>query len=252
MSNSIVKNQVFSKECIDWAEMSIYEQSESLLEHTLYNKGLLHLDHLVNPLEEVDRPLTDAYILPPGDAPGMINKFNGNVSEKYEAPLIITEKVLREIFDNREEVHIFIGETEHEGIVFMYVNPLNKEYYIISNCDDAQHITQEIFLANRNFYNENLKSILDRFIPDGDPDPGNTKRFIVKNYIYTEFLRQYGQDTGAKFVVRFYPAMHTIADKYNNRLTFIMVVEKYVKNELVACEKTGLYDRNGLCPPGTC
>ncbi len=252
MSNSIVKNQAFPLKCIDWKEMKVYEQSEALPEHNLYNKVFNNLNHLLYPLEEVHTPLTDGYLLPPGDAPGMINKFNGNVSEKYEAPLLITEKVLHEIFDNREEVHIFIGETEHEGLVFMYLNPEDNEYYIISNCDDVQHITPEIFLANRTFYDENLKSILDRFIPDGDPDPGNTKRFIVKNYIYTEFLRQCVQDTGSRFVVRFYPAMHTITDKYNNRLTFIMVVEKYINDELVACEKTGLYDRNGLCPPGTC
>ncbi|MGG7470595.1 hypothetical protein ACVVIH_18515 [Chryseobacterium arthrosphaerae] len=255
------KNLKLTADHIDWSKMKVYEQSETGIEidNILtkitgdFNKGFHGLDHQqLNELVKTDPPLMDDSIMAPADAPGMINKFYSSVPENYEKPLLITEAVLKDIFNNVNEVYIFLGEIENEGLIFMWQDSKEDQYYIVNNCNSKISITEQEFLDHKEFYNKNLKAILDLHIPEGDPNPGNTKRFIVKDRVYQEFLKQSVVYPSSICVVSFYPSMHVVEDWYCNRLTFIMVVERYVNNKLEAIKESALYDRNGLCPPGNC
>lgn len=245
---------------IDWSKMKVYEQSETgikidSLDKTAedFNKGFHGLNHKqFDILVKTDPPVTNDSIMAPAYAPGMISNFYSAVTENYEKPLQMKETVLKEIFKNVNEAYIFLGEIQDKGLVFMWEDSKEAQYYIVSDCSSKISITEQDFLNHKEFYAENLKATLDTYIPKGDPNPGNTKRFIVKDRVYQEFLLQSATDTSSTFAVTFYPAMHVIQDLYCNRLTFIMVVEKYVNNKWEPIENTALYDRNGLCPPGNC
>ncbi|OCA71711.1 hypothetical protein [Chryseobacterium arthrosphaerae] len=255
------KNLKLTADHIDWSKMKVYEQSETgiktdnILSETKgnFNKGFPGVNHQqLNELIKTDPPVTDNNLMKAADAPGMINKFYTCVSDSYEKRFLITETVLKDIFNNVNEAYIFLGEIENEGLIFMWQDSKEDQYYIVNNCDSKISITEQEFLDHKEFYARNLKGILDTYIPEGDPNPGNTKRFIVRDGVYQEFLRQSAKEPLLTFVVSFYPAMHLINEIYYNRLTFIMVVEKYVDGELKPADDTALYDRNGLCPPGNC
>lgn len=254
------ENLTFTKNDIDWAKMKLYEQSETIGKIDIlgnetegFNKGFNGLDHKQFDalIKKTDPSTEDDYILPPGSAPGMLNKFYSSVADNYEKSLQIREVVLRDIFNNTDEAYIFLGEIENEGLVFIWEDS-KGEYYIINDRDSKEHILKKVVSERKDFYYRNLKSTLDKYIPQGDPNPGNTKRFILKDRVYQEFVKQSGKDPSSIFAVTFYPAMHIIDGLYCNRLTFIMVVEKYVNDKWEAPGDTALYDRNGLCPPGSC
>ncbi|MFZ4930885.1 hypothetical protein [Chryseobacterium sp. Mn2064] len=250
------ENVTFTRQEIDWTKIVVYAQSNQNGIGEVFNKGFnkgfnghIHVDGPL--IEKVDNP-TQGGLISPGDAPGMLRKYNKAVLDHYETPILMKERVLRAVFDSVNEVPIFLGEIENEGLVFMYNDTIKGTYHILSDCDEIEDINFEIFTEHQNFYKENLKATLDTYIPKENPYPGNTKRFIVTNEIYLEFLKKLKDDSASEHLVAFYPAMHVTNDDYNNRFTFIMVVQKYVNNELMAPKETGLYDRNGLCPPGNC
>lgn len=236
---------------IDWGKMKIYEQvSDKDADFDFYtNKG--------GQKGNWDVPITNR--IPSEDVPQMIREFNLITPDKYEKHLFVTSEVARVLFERNEAVKIFLGEND-EGLVLMCkeLTPEGNDYYIINNCESIKEITREDFEKYRSFYDETLRSVLDAYIQERQRNTNacNTKRFTLENIVYNELVRQQELKPSANIVISLYPAMHlrdvfmaTGNLLYKNRFTFIMVLEERNELDFNPIGDTGVFDRNGLCPP---
>ncbi|MDF2552138.1 MAG: hypothetical protein K0R77_1413 [Chryseobacterium sp.] len=240
-------NRITNKNDIDWGKMKVYEQ--------LKDRGVDFDIYEIRGGEKGnwDDPVTSR--MPPENAFQMIQEFYSTVSDKYEKHISITKTIADELFVDNEDVKIFFGEN-NEGLLFMAQNTIGENYYIISNCESKIEITEEDFLNYKSVYDEGLKSVLDEYIKEkrNDESASNTKRFVLGNIVYNELLKQQAQKPSANIVISFYPAIHMrdILDQtlsYKNRFTCIMILEERNGRDFTPISETGVFDRNGLCPP---
>ncbi len=235
---------------IDWEKMKVYEQvSDKDADFDVYeNNG--------GQKGNWGDPVTD--LMTAEDGYQMSREYYSTVSDHYEKHLFITGGVMRDLFENNETVKIFLGE-DNEGLLFMSQDITSGNYYIISNCESRIEITEEQFSNYKSAYDGGLKSVLDEYIQRkrNDEAARNTRRFILGNIVYNELSRQQQRTSLAtNIVISFYPAIHMrdiILDginlPYNNRFTFIMILEEQNGTEFTPIGQTGVFDRNGLCPP---
>ncbi|MCE3077066.1 hypothetical protein [Chryseobacterium gwangjuense] len=231
---------------IDWKKMKIYEQvSDKEADFDIYrNKG--------GQKGNWNDPITSK--MPAEDAFQMLQEFYSTVSDKYEKRMFITSEVARDLFENNETIKIFLGEN-NDGLFFMSQDA-NENYSIISNCEAKEDITEDEFSNYKSVYDANLKATLDEYIQEkrNDETARNTKRFILGNIVYNELLTQQEEKPTANIVISFYPAIHmrdidSESLSYKNRFTFIMILEERNGTEFTPMGETGVFDRNGLCPP---
>ncbi|KIC65084.1 hypothetical protein [Chryseobacterium taiwanense] len=251
--NSVVDmnegNRTHNPNRIDWKKMKVYEQvNDKEADFDVYKKNGGQKGNWGDPVT--------------GNMAGedgfqMNREYYSAVSDHYEKHLFITGNVMRDLFENNESVNVFLGE-DNQGLLFMSQDIANGNYFIISNRESKIEITEEEFLNYKSAYDEGLKSILDEYIQAkrNDGSARNTKRFVLGNIVYNELLRQQEINTAADIVISFYPAIHMrdiisedITLSYRNRFTFIMILEKREGTQLTPIVDTGVFDRNGLCPP---
>lgn len=234
---------------IDWQKIKVYEQ---------VNDGEADFDIYKNNGGQKgnwNEPVTGE--MPSEDGFQMNREYYSTVSDHYEKHLFIAGDVMRNLFENNETVKIFLGE-DNDGLLFMSQDVTDENHFIINNRESKAAITEEQFLNYKSAYDEGLKSVLDEYIQTkrNDETARNTKRFILGNIVYNELLRQQEINPTADIVISFYPAIHMkdiisedINLSYRNRLTFIMILEKREGVQFTPIVNTGVFDRNGLCPP---
>lgn len=260
------KNLKLTASDIDWSKIKVYDQKIAGLilgdTHIIKEYDVpqeLHQLHGINVYkgfivkkneQEFLIPVTSEF--PAGPAFKMVNTYSQLVEDQYEKPIMIKKSVADDIFFNKTEVQIFLGEGE-EGIVFM-IEDKEEKYYIISNCDNKIEIERADFFSNRNIYNNALKSKLDAYIQKqlNDPTESNTKRFTLADAVYNKCVEKQDEDPTLNIGIACYPAIHMASDVYKYRLTFIMILGKYNGTDFTPFDDVGVYDRNGLCPPGNC
>ncbi|MDH6252049.1 hypothetical protein M2347_001776 [Chryseobacterium sp. H1D6B] len=184
-----------------------------------------------------------------------------SLNDKYKRRLELSKEVADDIFLSVNEIDIFLGEDDN-GLIFMC--KLNKgasfEYYVINNTLKKKPILEGDFNHYRTSYEEGLKPILDRYLQANFATSINTRKFTVGSILYKELLTQSG--TYSNIVISFYPAIHVtdylttinvkgaaIQVNYRSRLTFVMILEYYLSSQRYQIGGSGVYDRNGLCPP---
>lgn len=260
------KNLKLAASDIDWSKIKIYDQKFAGLilgdTHIIKEYDVLQEFHQLHGInvykglivekngEEFLIPVTSKFAAE--SALKMVNTYCQLVEDQYEKPVMIKKSVADDIFLNETEVHIFLGEGE-EGIVFM-IEDRDGEYYIISNCDNKIKIKQADFVNNRNIYNNALKSKLDAYIQKelNDPTASNTKLFTLGDIVYKKCVEKQDEDPALNIAIACYPAIHLASNVYKYRLTFIMILGEYNGTDFTPFEDVGVYDRNGLCPPGNC
>lgn len=234
---------------MDWTKIKVYEQvNDKEADFDVYKNNDGQKGNW-------NDPVTDR--MEPENAPQMNREYYLAVSDRYEKHLFVKSEVVLDIFENNEAVKVFLGEN-NEGLLFMSQDSNNENYYIISNCESKTEITEQQFRNYKSAYDAGLKSVLDGYLQEKQNDSAarNTKRFILGNIVYNELVRQQESRPAANIVVSFYPAIHLrdiVVEQtnlpYAGRFTFIMILEEENGTELTPIGGTGVFDRNGLCPP---
>ncbi|EJL76122.1 hypothetical protein [Chryseobacterium populi] len=184
-----------------------------------------------------------------------------NLNDKYRKRLEISKSVADDIFLNVSEVDIFLGEI-NDGLIFMCKlnNGTSLEHYIVNNTLKKTPISQQEFDTYKTNYEGGLKRELDRYLQIDFANSLSTKKFTVGDVLYKELLRQF--TVHSNIVISFYPAIHVldylriinnggvnVEVNYRRRLTFVMMLEYYSGASRIEIPGSGVYDRNGLCPP---
>ncbi|MEE6129578.1 hypothetical protein V2E39_19420, partial [Chryseobacterium arthrosphaerae] len=136
------KNLKLTADHIDWSKMKVYDQKIAGLilgntsiikeyevhqEFNTFHEINIHKGLIVEKNgKEFLIPVTEKF--PAEPALHMVNTYSQLVEDKYEKPVMIKKSVADDIFLNKTEVYIFLGETE-EGITFMVEDKAGK-YYI--------------------------------------------------------------------------------------------------------------------------
>lgn len=202
-----------------------------------------------NPVQEI----------PEEEARNMMAGYEALVGEnKYRTTLDITRSVADDLFKTNPEVKILLGEKD-SGLVFLYED--KGMYYIIDNRMRKEEISIDLFRLYQKNYKDFLGSRLDQYIQTFDSTTTNTRRFtILSNFHPTIDLHAIKYPNVS---IAFYPAIHVSNElfkveiygvptevSYKYRLTFIMVLKYYNGKDIIPIENIGVFDRNGLCPPG--
>lgn len=184
-----------------------------------------------------------------------------NLNDKYRKRLEISKEVADDIFSNRTEIDIFLGE-DNNGLIFMYKldDGTSLSHYIINDLSRKKLISSNEFQIYRDSYENGLKRTLDSYLQVDFASSVNTRKFTMGDILYKELLKQYV--TYPNIVISFYPAIHVlnyittintsgvnVQVNYKKRLTFVMMLEYYLGRERHEISGSGVYDRNGLCPP---
>jgi hypothetical protein len=202
-----------------------------------------------NPVQEISKE----------EAKKMMDEYDALIGEnKYRKTLDITRPVADDLFNSNSEVKIFLGEKD-QGLIFLYEE--KGIYYIIDNRMRKEEISLSLFKSYQKNYNDLLRSRLDQYIQTYDSTTINTIRFtILSNFHPTINLHALKYPNVS---IAFYPAIHMSDEpvqieingvptevSYKHRLTFIMILKYYNGKDILPIENIGVFDRNGLCPPG--
>lgn len=227
--------EFIERESIDWENYNIHEQSVS--------DG------------EID----------PGLAMEMTGAYQDidDIKNIYRNKLQVSGEVASDLFGtNAKNIKVFLGELDR-GLIFLYEDLDLERYYIISNKIIKEEISLQEFERYKDAYkNGELKKILDPYIQKIDKNTVNTIRFTISRAFYSK-LETKKRDY-PNIVISFHPAIHisaqifdvvlddgtTFQASYEGRLTFIMILGYYQADKFVPIPGIGVYDRNGLCPPG--
>lgn len=227
--------EFIERESIDWKDYTIHEQTE--------------------PDGEIDGGLamemTGAY------------QDIDDIKNIYRNKLQVSGEVASDLFGkNAKNIKIFLGEL-NRGLIFLYEDLDLKKYYIISNMIIKEEISLEEFERYKDAYKGGeLKKILDPYIQKIDKNTVNTIRFTVSRDFFSKLESL--KPKYPNIVISFHPAIHIskeifdvvlddgtiIQASYESRLTFIMILGYYQGARFIPIPGIGVYDRNGLCPPG--
>ena len=246
--------KIIDKDCdeLTFQDKNIYLNLEKLTEPNLLNNKVLLSGDIFNAfsIKLFKDPSTQE--LPRGIAVDFINEFERNFKE-YLKPLRIHAKHIQKWFNHAtDKMDVYISE--NGGRLIFYVKD-NDIFYQVSDTVNATNIITDDIQDFSRQYEETLGRQLDEYIKikKWDDTCRNTRKFEIGKMIFDELDKL--SDTSNTCVLCIPSIIMDDTDPdYKYRLTFILAIADYRINYSVYSILIDylLYDRNGLCPPGTC
>ncbi|MCQ4138886.1 hypothetical protein [Chryseobacterium sp. EO14] len=178
-----------------------------------------------------------------------ISEFKEEFQDKYEKTSHIYSNIADEIFSNNIQVIvIYLAQIRSEILLCI---KRNEEYYQIN---DVEELTKIDSAWIDNFDSTTgLGSALDTYLVTRRPNKlRNTRKFEITRNVY-----EYLKDNNHESIILF-PAIcmdddinNPTKESYKHRYTYMITFgEKSLDFRTLA--DILIFDRNGLCPPGTC
>lgn len=177
-----------------------------------------------------------------------MGEFKEEFPDIYEKTSHIFLSVAEQLFNNKDKIIVYLAQTRSEVVLCVLVD---GEYYQINDVPELKKI-DPTWVSNFEAP-AGLGASLDKYLNDRRKDkPKNTRKFEITKNIYT-----YLKDENQEAIILF-PAIcmdndtnNPSKESYKYRYTYMISFgdEDSDFNDLIGAV---IFDRNGLCPPGTC
>jgi len=188
----------------------------------------------------------------PDDSPlpmEFISEFKEEFPDKYEKTSHIFLSIADELFGNGdEEIIVYLAQTRSEIVLCI---KKDDEYYQINEVEELTKIDSD-WVSNFEA-SVGLGDNLDRYLATRRPtELKNTRKFEITRNVY-----EYLKDGNYESMILF-PAIcmdndtnNPSGQSYKYRYTY-MITFGDKSSDFDRFANTVIFDRNGLCPPGTC